>query len=200
MSIRGDSESLCQSAFVDKEPSQPRFRLRIICENESPSDLSLKTQTAVITTSINGQQQRKPGEKWKAEEVHTLPANNLKIWTAPATLAPIVLGAVLLLAGAINEVYTKRSPKSSSAKTVEHAMWNISYSDGSSASGNIYADVVTIGNVSIPRQAVELAETLSSSFQQNDGSDGLLGLAWPVLNTITPEAQATLVENITWHE
>lgn len=86
--------------------------------------------------------------------------------------------------------------KSSTAKTVEHAKWNISYGDGSSASGNVYTDVVTIGNVSIPHQAVELAETLSSSFQQNDGSDGLLGLAWPALNTITPEAQATPVENM----
>ncbi|KZP30714.1 MFS general substrate transporter [Athelia psychrophila] len=37
-------------------------------------------------------------------------ANGAASWTAPATLAPIVLGAALLLAGAINEVYTKRSP------------------------------------------------------------------------------------------
>ena len=62
--------------------------------------------------------------------------------------------------------------------------------------GNVYTDVVSIGNVTIPNQAVELAETLSSAFQQDGGSDGLLGLAWPILNTVTPQQQATPVENM----
>jgi hypothetical protein len=57
-------------------------------------------------------------------------------------------------------------------------------------------DVVTIGDVSIPNQAVELAEKLSPSFQQSGGSDGLLGLAWPVLNTVKPIQQATPVQNM----
>lgn len=43
---------------------------------------------------------------------------------------------------------------------------------------------------------MELAEKLSSSFQQDGGSDGLLGLAWPSLNTVTPSAQPTPVENM----
>ncbi|KAF7966518.1 hypothetical protein HWV62_38082 [Athelia sp. TMB] len=73
---------------------------------------------------------------------------------------------------------------------------NISYGDGSSASGNVYTDAVTVGDVTIPNQAVELAENLSSSFQQDGGSDGLLGLAWPALNTVTPKAQATPVQNM----
>ncbi|KIM76739.1 hypothetical protein PILCRDRAFT_640972 [Piloderma croceum F 1598] len=85
---------------------------------------------------------------------------------------------------------------SSTAKTVKGATWNISYGDGSSASGNVFTDVVAIGAISIPNQAVELAEKLSSSFQQDNGSDGLLGLAWPSLNTVTPTQQATPVDNM----
>lgn len=73
---------------------------------------------------------------------------------------------------------------------------NISYGDGSSASGNVYTDTVKIGTVSIPNQAVELAEKLSSQFSSGEGSDGLLGLAWPALNTVTPTAQKTPVENL----
>lgn len=63
-------------------------------------------------------------------------------------------------------------------------------------SGNVYTDAVTIGEITIPNQAVELAEKLSSSFQQDGGSDGLLGLAWPKLNTVTPKAQVTPVQNM----
>jgi len=86
--------------------------------------------------------------------------------------------------------------KSSTAKIISGATWNISYGDGSSASGNVYMDVVSIGGVTIPHQAVGLSEKLSSSFQQDGGSDGLLGLAWPALNTVTPKPQATPVENM----
>ena len=55
---------------------------------------------------------------------------------------------------------------------------------------------MAIGGVTIPNQGVELAKTLSASFQRDGGSDGLLGLAWPTLNTVTPQQQATPVENM----
>ena len=54
--------------------------------------------------------------------------------------------------------------------------WNITYGDGSSASGNVGTDVVNIGGIILKNQAVELAKKLSSSFEQQAG-DGLLGLA-----------------------
>ena len=57
-------------------------------------------------------------------------------------------------------------------------------------------DAVSIGDVVIPNQAVELANKLSPSFLQDGGSDGLLGLAWPALNTVKPKIQATPVENM----
>jgi len=85
---------------------------------------------------------------------------------------------------------------SSTAKQVSGASWNISYGDGSSASGNVYTDTIQIGSLSIPNQAVELAEKLSSSFLQEGGSDGLLGLAWPSINTVQPDSVATPVANI----
>ena len=85
--------------------------------------------------------------------------------------------------------------KSSTAKKASGA-WNISYGDGSSASGNVYAETVTVGDIAIAGQAVELAEKLSSSFLQDGGNDGLLGLAWPSINTVTPKPVATPVENM----
>ncbi|KAI0658656.1 acid protease [Cubamyces menziesii] len=85
--------------------------------------------------------------------------------------------------------------KSSTAKKAS-GTWNISYGDGSSASGNVYTDTVTVADVVIEGQAIELAEKLSSSFLQDGGNDGLLGLAWPQINTVQPEPVATPVENM----
>jgi len=91
-------------------------------------------------------------------------------------------------------IYTPGS--SSTAKTVSGATWNISYGDGSSASGNVFTDTVKIGSMTIPSQAIELAEKLSPSFLQEGGSDGLLGLAWPAINTVQPASVLTPVANI----
>jgi len=84
--------------------------------------------------------------------------------------------------------------KSSTANKAQGLTWKISYGDGSSASGDVYTDQVNIGGVVIPDQAVELAQQLSSSFLQS-GSDGLLGLAFPQLNTVSTP-QKTPVENM----
>ncbi|OCH94481.1 acid protease [Obba rivulosa] len=85
--------------------------------------------------------------------------------------------------------------KSSTAKKTE-GTWNISYGDGSSASGNVYTDNVTVAGITIKGQAVELAKNLSSSFLSDGGNDGLLGLAWPAINTVQPQPVATPVENM----
>lgn len=61
---------------------------------------------------------------------------------------------------------------------------SISYGDGSMASGDVYTDVITLGDIVIPNQDVELASKLSASFLQS-GSDGLLGLAWPSVRLLT---------------
>ena len=56
-------------------------------------------------------------------------------------------------------------------------------------------DVVNVGGLIIQNQAIELAKTLSTQFQQ-DSSDGLLGLAWGSINTVTPNPVQTPVENM----
>ena len=84
------------------------------------------------------------------------------------------------------------------SSTAQHASgsWNISYGDGSSASGDVYNDVVTVAGVAIQGQAVECAKKLSSEFLADGGSDGLLGLAWPSINTVTPQPVKTPVQNM----
>lgn len=86
--------------------------------------------------------------------------------------------------------------KSSTAQHASGLTWNISYGDGSSASGDVYTDVVEVAGISIPSQAVEAAKKLSSSFLSDGGNDGLLGLAWPNINTVSPEPVKTPVENM----
>ena len=73
--------------------------------------------------------------------------------------------------------------------------WNISYGDGSTASGDVGTDNVALGAVTITGQAVELANSISDQFTRNAG-DGLLGLAWPSINTVQPQPVATPVENM----
>jgi hypothetical protein len=49
---------------------------------------------------------------------------------------------------------------------------------------------VTVGGLTIKNQTVELASTLAQQFAQGTG-DGLLGLAWPSINTVTTNGKAT---------
>lgn len=55
---------------------------------------------------------------------------------------------------------------------------------------------MTIGGVSVPKQAVELAQKMSAQFSSGEGSDGLLGLAWPDINTVSPQPVKTPVQNM----
>lgn len=71
---------------------------------------------------------------------------------------------------------------SADAELLSGYTWDISYGDGSSASGDVYLDYVNVGGVTATSQAVEAAETISSEFEQ-DASDGLMGLAFSSINT-----------------
>lgn len=84
---------------------------------------------------------------------------------------------------------------SSTAQQMTGATWKISYGDGSSSSGNVYTDVVTIGNISVTGQAVESATEVSDEFTADSSSSGLVGLAMSTLNTVTPTAQKTFFDN-----
>lgn len=80
---------------------------------------------------------------------------------------------------------------SSTAELLSGYTWDISYGDGSSSSGVVYTDTVSIGEVTVTSQAVEAAETVSSSFTSESAIDGLLGLGFDSLNTVSPKSQST---------
>jgi hypothetical protein len=84
--------------------------------------------------------------------------------------------------------------RSHTAQELQGYSWNITYGDGSSSSGNVYTDTVTVGGLSVTGQAVELAEEVSSQFVQDTASDGLLGLAFSSINTVLPQQQTTFFD------
>ncbi|KAK4506051.1 hypothetical protein PRZ48_004016 [Zasmidium cellare] len=85
---------------------------------------------------------------------------------------------------------------SSSAKKLQGASWNISYGDGSGASGSVYADKVVVGGVTATSQAVEAATSVSAQFTQDQDNDGLLGLAFSSINTVQPQQQTTFFDTV----
>lgn len=54
---------------------------------------------------------------------------------------------------------------------------------------------VKIGDLTCSKQGVEVADKLSTQFLTSQGSDGLLGLAWPKINTAKPQ-QKTPMQNL----
>lgn len=84
---------------------------------------------------------------------------------------------------------------SSTAQLLQGETWSIQYGDGSGASGLVYRDVVAVGGVTVPDQAVEVATQVSSSFSSDGSSDGLLGLAFSSINQVSPTKQKTFFDN-----
>lgn len=72
---------------------------------------------------------------------------------------------------------------SSNATQMNGYSWKIQYGDRSTASGNVYKDVVNVGGVTAQRQAVEAAKHVSQQFIQDTDNDGLMGLAFSSINT-----------------
>ncbi|KAL1600631.1 hypothetical protein SLS60_007018 [Paraconiothyrium brasiliense] len=88
------------------------------------------------------------------------------------------------------------NPKSSSTwKKISGASWMIRYGDGSSASGIVGTDNVTLGGLCVENQAIELASKLSPQFTRGAG-DGLVGLAFDNINTVKPKPVKTLVDSM----
>ncbi|KXT17299.1 hypothetical protein AC579_526 [Pseudocercospora musae] len=85
---------------------------------------------------------------------------------------------------------------STSGKKLNGYTWNITYGDGSGASGTVYADKVVVGGVTATTQAVEAATSVSSQFTQDTDNDGLLGLAFSSINTVQPQQQNTFFDTV----
>lgn len=87
------------------------------------------------------------------------------------------------------------SPGSSNTSSKQSALsWSISYGDGSSSSGDVYFDTVAVGGLSVESMAVEVATEVSSEFTADSDIDGLLGLGFSNLNTVSPTQQKTFFE------
>ncbi|EEA25090.1 hypothetical protein TMatcc_006691 [Talaromyces marneffei ATCC 18224] len=75
--------------------------------------------------------------------------------------------------------------------------WHIKYGDGSTAGGRVYKDKIQVSNVTYPHQAIEVADYLTSQkIIFRDVLDGVMGLAFPRLNTVQPTPQNTFYENV----
>ncbi|KAF3765267.1 hypothetical protein M406DRAFT_346740 [Cryphonectria parasitica EP155] len=91
---------------------------------------------------------------------------------------------------------TYDASSSTSATKMDGSTWSISYGDGSSSSGTVYKDTVTIGNLTVSSQAVEVATTVSAEFTEDTAISGLVGLAMSSINTVEPTPQQTWFDNI----
>lgn len=86
--------------------------------------------------------------------------------------------------------------KSSTFKLLEGESFDISYGDGSSASGPVGTDTFDIGGSTVEAQAIGIPNQVSASFVTDSASNGLVGLAFTKLNTMQPTQQKTFFDNV----
>lgn len=80
--------------------------------------------------------------------------------------------------------------------SLAQSTFNVSYGDGSTCSGPVGVDTLDIGGSTVAQQAIGLPDTVSQSFVIDSHSNGLVGLAFSQLNTISPKPQKTFFENV----
>jgi aspergillopepsin I len=71
-------------------------------------------------------------------------------------------------------------------KQLDGYTWAIGYADLSGAKGIVGTDTVNIGGMTVTSATVEAATSVSAEFTSNSEIDGLLGLAFPKINTVKP--------------
>ncbi|KAG8697413.1 Type I transmembrane sorting receptor [Ceratobasidium sp. 395] len=88
--------------------------------------------------------------------------------------------------------HSKYSSSKSSTSSKKSGTFSISYGDGSTASGPIYSDTVTVAGLSATGQYFSPVTSESSSFS-SDPSDGIMGLAFSSISSI---GAPTYIENL----
>ncbi|KAK0670115.1 penicillopepsin [Cercophora samala] len=86
--------------------------------------------------------------------------------------------------------------KSTTFTPVPDEFFSIKYGDGSTASGSIGLEKVDVGGVTVTRQAVGVATSVSPAFVDDVPNNGILGLAFSKLNQVKPTKQVTFFDNI----
>ncbi|KLJ05640.1 hypothetical protein EMPG_09350 [Blastomyces silverae] len=74
--------------------------------------------------------------------------------------------------------------------------WEVNYGDGSSASGNVYIDRVSINDVVSPSQSIQTAQKVGEALIVDSNLDGVLGLAFRSVNNVRPEKQLGFFDNV----
>ncbi|KAL8652426.1 MAG: hypothetical protein Q9210_002693 [Variospora velana] len=96
----------------------------------------------------------------------------------------------------VSSGHTLYNPSLSSTSELRSGYrWSISYGNGSGASGSVYEDNVRVGSTTITAQTVEVAQQISSKFRPDIDNDGILGLGFDNINTVTPTKQVTFLSN-----
>ncbi|KAG5945079.1 hypothetical protein E4U59_006446 [Claviceps monticola] len=85
--------------------------------------------------------------------------------------------------------------KSSTAEYLTGLTWSLLYGDRSNSSGDVFRDVITVGGLTVQKQAVETAKKVSAQFTNDTLSSGLLGLAFNKINKVKPVQQKTFFDN-----
>ncbi|KAG8747738.1 Type I transmembrane sorting receptor [Ceratobasidium sp. 414] len=88
--------------------------------------------------------------------------------------------------------HSKYSTSKSSTSSKKSGTFSISYGDGSTASGPIYSDTVTVAGLSVTGQYFSPVTSESSSFS-SDPSDGIMGLGFSSISSI---GAPTFIENL----
>ncbi|CAP95134.1 putative aspergillopepsin A-like aspartic endopeptidase [Penicillium chrysogenum] len=86
--------------------------------------------------------------------------------------------------------------KSSTFEELKGSTFEIRYGDSSYANGPVGKDVVSIGGIEVAGQAFGLPTDVSQTFAEDTKSNGLVGLGFSSINTVTPEKQNTFFDNV----
>ncbi|KAJ6588105.1 acid protease [Mycena capillaripes] len=78
---------------------------------------------------------------------------------------------------------SKYKASSSSTSSKKTGTFSIQYGDGSTVSGPVYSETVTVAKVAVTKQYFSPVTTLSASFK-DDPIDGILGLAFPAISNL----------------